>query len=244
MSGDIKQDVKQQEREKHILDKAAELIAHHGYDKTTVGDIAAAAGMSRGILYLHFENKEKLFEALVYRETLLYTRIWLERQDADPNGGTIAAMYRNALFAINSRPLMAAFMRRDRRIFGSYLRKPNNIFQVYQSKSQWTETLGQLQAVGAVRQDIKPELLATILDMLAYGLVSVDEMRAPDEIPPFDETMEAIATLLEQALTPKDGGDASAGKVIIRNFATSILAQLEAAHLSQEQVPEEMSTSA
>lgn len=88
-----------QEREKYILDRAAELIAHHGYDKTTLDDIAAAAGMSRGILYLHFENKEKLFEALVYRETLLYTCIWLECQEANPNGGTIAAMYRNALFA-------------------------------------------------------------------------------------------------------------------------------------------------
>jgi AcrR family transcriptional regulator len=206
-----------------------------------LGDIATAAGISRGILYLHFENKEKLFEALVYRETLLYTRIWLERQDVDPNGGTIAAMYRNALFAINSRPLMAAFMRRDRRIFGSYLRKPNNIFQLYQSKSQWTETLSQLQTVGAVRQDIKPELLATILDMLAYGLVSVDEMRTPEEIPPFDETMEAIAILLDQALIPKDGGDPSAGKAIIRDFATSILMQIEGSHLNKEQVPEEVS---
>ena len=168
---------------------------------------------------------------------MLYTRLWLERQDADPNGGTIAAMYRNALYAINSRPLMAAFMRRDRRLFGSYLRKPNNIFQVYQSKSQWTETLHQLQEVGAVRQDIKPELLATILDMLSYGLVNVDEMRLPEEIPPFDEMMEAIATLLDQALMPKEGGNSSAGKQIIHDFAISILAQLEQAQVEQHAKP-------
>lgn len=218
---------KQQEREQQILDAASMLMIRHGYDKTTLGDIAEAAGIGRGILYLHFENKARLFEALVHREIIQYTRIWLERQAEDPNGGTIAAMYRNALFAIKSRPLMTALMRRDRRIFGNYLRKPNNIFQVYTSTSPWTETLRQLQDVGAVRQDIKPELLATILDMLSYGLVSVDEMRTPAEIPPFDETIDAIATLLDQALMPKEGGNTSAGKTIIHNFATSILAQLE-----------------
>ena len=220
-------DHKQQTREQLILDSAAALIVHHGYDKTTFGDIATAAGLSRGLLYLHFANKDALLEALIYRETLLYTRIWLARQTADPQGGTIAAMYRNALFAINSRPLMAAFMRRDRRIFGSYLRRSGTDFQAYSSKSQWTTTLQQLQEVGAVRADIAPEVLACILDMLAYGLVSVDEFRRPDEIPPFDTTMEAIAALFDQALTPASGADLAAGKAIIHNFATRALAQFE-----------------
>jgi TetR/AcrR family acrAB operon transcriptional repressor len=186
-----------------------------------LGEIAEAAGIGRGLLYLHFENKERLFEALVYQEILQYTRLWLDRQSEDPNGGTIAAMYRNALSAIKSRPLMTAFMRRDRRIFGSYLRKPSNLFQTYSSKSAWTETLRQLQEVGAVRQDIAPELLATILDMLSYGLISVDEMRTPEEIPPFDD----------------------AGKIIIHRFATSILAQLEQSQRIRETGELEVGTS-
>jgi AcrR family transcriptional regulator len=235
---------KYQQRETHILDIAARLIIQQGYDKTTLGDIAEAAGLSRGLVYLHFENKPKLFEALVQREILLYTRVWLERQDADPNGGTISAMYRNALFAIKRRPLMAALMRRDRRVFGSYLRKPNNIFQSYKSSSAWTATLRQLQEVGAVRQDIKPELLAIILDMLAYGLVSVDELASPESVPSYDEMMEAIALLLDQALLPKNGGNASAGKEIIRNFATSVLTQLEQEQRQKEAIAVESSDSA
>jgi AcrR family transcriptional regulator len=231
-------DEKQQKREAHILDMAAHLITHHGYDKTTLGDIAEAAGISRGVLYLHFANKEKLVEALINREILLYSRIWSERQDADPNGGTIAAMYRNALFAINSRPLMAALMRRDRHIFGSYLRKPNNISEVYQSRSPWTETLHKLQEVGAVRQDIKPDVLAAILDMLSYGLVSVDEIRQPEEIPPFDDLMEAIAALMDRALAPKEGGNLEAGKAIIHDFATAALSQFERTQFTRAQLEE------
>ena len=216
---------KQAQRELHILDVAAELIIHHGYDKTTMSDIAAAAGIGRGVLYLHFENKEKLFEALLLRETLAYSQNWLERLQADAEGSTVAAMYRNVLAAINSRPFMAAMMRRDRHVFGSYLRKPGNLFATLQAKSSWTETLRALQAAGTVRDDIDPAVLACILDMQTYGLVNLDQFRQPNEIPPFDQLMEGIALLMDQALTPDGGGDRAAGKAIIRDFAITALAR-------------------
>jgi AcrR family transcriptional regulator len=56
------------EREKRILDAAAALFTHYGFDKTTVSDIAAEAGVSKGAIYLHFESKENLLEALLLRE--------------------------------------------------------------------------------------------------------------------------------------------------------------------------------
>ncbi len=46
------------ERAQRILDAAANLIAHYGYDKTTVDDIARAAGVSKGAIYLHYRSKE------------------------------------------------------------------------------------------------------------------------------------------------------------------------------------------
>ena len=58
----------QHEREQRILDAAANLIAHYGYDKTTVDEIAREAGVSKGAIYLHFKSKEDLFEALLLRE--------------------------------------------------------------------------------------------------------------------------------------------------------------------------------
>src|SRR5262245_26092275 len=104
-----------------------------GYDKTTMGDIADEVGVSRGIVYLHFDSKESLLEALIYREVRQYAETWLEHIEADPRGGTIGGIYRAVLYAINSRPFMAAIMRRDRRIVGSYLRKPDNLFASMQS---------------------------------------------------------------------------------------------------------------
>lgn len=44
---------------------AAELFLRYGFARTTMGDIAKAAAMSRPALYLLFPNKEEVFEATV-----------------------------------------------------------------------------------------------------------------------------------------------------------------------------------
>ena len=62
-----------EQREQRILDAALDLFVHYGYDKTTVSDIAHEAGVSKGAIYLHFESKDDLFEALLIRELTLYS---------------------------------------------------------------------------------------------------------------------------------------------------------------------------
>jgi AcrR family transcriptional regulator len=47
-----------------ILDAALDLFRHYGYRRTSMEDIAGAAGVAKGTLYLYFESKEDLFEAL------------------------------------------------------------------------------------------------------------------------------------------------------------------------------------
>ncbi|MFJ4820778.1 TetR/AcrR family transcriptional regulator [Streptomyces sp. NPDC088801] len=51
------------DRTEHILDAALTAFCQYGYGKTTMQDIARAAGMSRAALYLHFPSKEDLFRA-------------------------------------------------------------------------------------------------------------------------------------------------------------------------------------
>jgi len=50
-----------------ILDTALKLFAHHGYGATSVRDIAAEAGLSKGNVYHHFPDKESIFRALLDR---------------------------------------------------------------------------------------------------------------------------------------------------------------------------------
>jgi AcrR family transcriptional regulator len=53
-----------EERRKEILDAALRLFAERGFNDTTVGDIAAAAGMGTGTVYLYFPSKEHVLMGL------------------------------------------------------------------------------------------------------------------------------------------------------------------------------------
>jgi AcrR family transcriptional regulator len=52
-------------RQKAILEAAWAAFSTYGYRKTSMDDIAQAAGMSRPALYLHFRNKEDICRSLV-----------------------------------------------------------------------------------------------------------------------------------------------------------------------------------
>ena len=50
-----------------LLDAAAALFADHGFDRTTVRDIAAHAGVNQALLFRYFGTKEALFEEVMAR---------------------------------------------------------------------------------------------------------------------------------------------------------------------------------
>lgn len=50
-----------------ILDAAEQLFVIHGISRTTLQHIASAAGLTRGAIYWHFEDKAALFNALMER---------------------------------------------------------------------------------------------------------------------------------------------------------------------------------
>ncbi|KSV82333.1 MULTISPECIES: TetR/AcrR family transcriptional regulator [Ensifer] len=53
-----------------ILDAARGLFVTRGYADTSTPDIVAAAGLTRGALYHHFEDKKALFRAVAEREAI------------------------------------------------------------------------------------------------------------------------------------------------------------------------------
>ncbi len=58
-------------RKKQILDATLRLLVSQSFDRTTVDAIAKEAGISKGSVYLYFENKGAIIDALVRRYSLL-----------------------------------------------------------------------------------------------------------------------------------------------------------------------------
>lgn len=218
---------KSDEREQRILDAALSLFIYYGYDKTTIADIALKAGISKGAIYLHFKSKTELFDLLLMREMKIYGESWLKLIENDPKGGTIGGMYKNMLYAMTSSPLISALFKQDKNILGSYLSKLDYQFRTERSQSMRHEFIEMMQNADAVRKDVDPKVTAHIMDMLGYGLISMEGFKAEEDIPPMEDIIEGIADLMDRALLPEGGGNSNAGKVIIQQIADVTRQQLE-----------------
>ncbi len=210
-------------REQRILDAAAKLIVHYGYDKTTVSDIAREAGISKGAIYLHYSSKEALFEALLYREVLAYSDDWLRRFEADESIWSFVGMFKLMLLTLQAHPFMIAIFRRDPHVFGSFLRRDSTVLQ--QKGAANAQLFGMLQGVGAMRADIDPKVIAHLLNLFAYGLVNAEEAVPQEGAPSFDDTVEGLALLLDRGLAPEDGGNREAAKAIIQQISGALREQ-------------------
>ncbi len=60
-----------EERRAQLVDTALRLFAEKGFERTTIKDLAEAAGVAQGLFYHYFENKEALLFAAVDRQGFL-----------------------------------------------------------------------------------------------------------------------------------------------------------------------------
>jgi len=71
-------------RRAELIDCAQGLFLSRGYERTTVNDVIAATGLSKGAFYHHFRSKEDLLEAIAER----FARVsvaFIEALQADPS---------------------------------------------------------------------------------------------------------------------------------------------------------------
>lgn len=65
-----------------ILDTAEHVFSQRGVSHTSLADIAAAAGVTRGAIYWHFRNKADLFDAMMNRVALPMEQMTARASDA------------------------------------------------------------------------------------------------------------------------------------------------------------------
>lgn len=81
-----------------ILDASLRLFSERGFARTTVRDIARAAGITDAAIYYHFQSKRELLDALVEERGFLHSLQNLERLTADlPLADTVVWMARGAI---------------------------------------------------------------------------------------------------------------------------------------------------
>jgi AcrR family transcriptional regulator len=72
------------ERRRQLLDAGAELFARHSFEEISMRDIAAAAGVSKPLLYHYFPSKIDLFKAAVADKATELQRLIEPSRDGPP----------------------------------------------------------------------------------------------------------------------------------------------------------------
>src|SRR4051812_34903221 len=74
------------ERRQAIIDAAMEEFVARGFAATRLDDIAKRAGVAKGTIYLHFKDKESMFEELI---RIAIVPLVMRMQEPPPAGGAI-----------------------------------------------------------------------------------------------------------------------------------------------------------
>lgn len=72
-------------KRRQILEGAREVFLAHGFDGASMGEIARRAGVSKGTLYVYFDSKEALFEALTLAERHTQAEVLFRLDDENSN---------------------------------------------------------------------------------------------------------------------------------------------------------------
>jgi len=126
-------------KRQRVLESARRCFGERGFAGATVAAIAADAGVSNGLLYQFFRNKEHLFTVVLSEVIRDWVRAMVPR-DEKSSAAALEAMFRRSVDFCRSHPLLPALMTGDRAL-----------------------ELGRIGNPGADRVEPHRELVASIL---------------------------------------------------------------------------------
>jgi AcrR family transcriptional regulator len=158
-----------------LLDAAEKTLIAKGYEKSTMQDIAAAAGCAVGTIYVHFKSKEEFFKAIVQRRLAEIQSVVQEALQAARNPRDLLRIFiethvRWAHANVEFVNLACTVLPMRYYDFEARL---NEI--VPDCKDQMEPTIlaaiGEGQQQGMIRRDIAPEILAEMLHGMMITLL-------------------------------------------------------------------------
>jgi TetR/AcrR family acrAB operon transcriptional repressor len=188
------------ERRSRLLEAASGLFARWGFDKTSVEEIAADAGISKGAVYLEFPDKDSLLKAVVHQEFTRFLEDWLVRLEREEGEWSFALVFKLSLSAMGASPLVKALVTRDQRVYGTYLRRHKELLTL--GISMRAQLFDRLAGAGVIREDIPAPVLAHLLSVMSYGLIIGAEVFPENAKVPFEESLHALGMLLDRGLAP------------------------------------------
>ncbi|MBP1687191.1 MAG: TetR/AcrR family transcriptional regulator [Deltaproteobacteria bacterium] len=155
-----------------ILDAAGYCFAERGLRGTTLEDVAAAAHVSKPLIYKHFDGKSGLVDAVIEQ---VHVDWWAASSrgidTAKSAADALATKFRATIEAAEKRPLLRAILRQDL-TFLSAEHRAHFARARAQSRQRTVDILRWGVRAGEFRVDINVEPTADALETVLAGLVT------------------------------------------------------------------------
>jgi len=179
-----------QEREQLILQAAEELLVEKGYHETSIDEIAARVGVSKGTIYLHFQSKDELILALFERNQQLFkqaieTQLAAENDPRTTLQSLLTYLY-SGMYGKHFQALRAIFFQSPE----LRARLAERRGEHHEGWSELAERVGQILDVGKRNGQFDPTMptpvmvamYTNLLHPMSYARLLEDERMEPAEI--------------------------------------------------------------
>lgn len=188
------------ERAEQILRTAAGLIERWGFDKTTVDDIARAAGVAKGTIYLHWKTRDELFVALLRQERVSMLDDIRRRLADDAAAPIVRTVFRHFAAAMLRRPLLRAVVVNDQAVLGRLAaqrrQRPGDLVQ----RAGFAEYLALLQEHRAIRSDFSLREHVSVVSATFMGSLVTNSLMPEEYALTDEESADLIAETVHRTL--------------------------------------------
>jgi AcrR family transcriptional regulator len=156
-----------------LLDAAAQCFASSGYTRTTVEQIAAAAGASKAIVYHHFRGKESILEALLERMLADWSRVSDLEAYLATGAGVLDAFERSLRAALDfarKSPLLRALFQLDPALLLGLGGSAAVQRAMREARERMVAAMRRGLASGELRAELDPERAADLLRLVTIAL--------------------------------------------------------------------------
>jgi len=179
-----------------VLNAAVRLFNEHGYDATSMFDIAESLGITKSSVYHHINGKEHLLQMAVDRAL---DGLFEAAEDVRSSGGLaierLAQLMRRSVLVLDERFEFVTLLLRVR---GNTAVEQHALARRRVFDGIVTDLVKQAQAEGSVRPDVDPATAARLL----FGMVnSLSEWYRPDRGLAAQDLADALAKIAFKGLT-------------------------------------------
>ncbi|HPE66716.1 MAG TPA: TetR/AcrR family transcriptional regulator [Synergistales bacterium] len=202
-----------EEKRRNLMDAAIEEIAANGIEGASYNRIIERSGLSKGVVYYYFENKESLYKTVleeVERQFIAAVGTLRIPDDKDAFWDVCDMHYTKALkfAASNLRIVDVARSFIEPACSPSMDKGP--VFESLQRAERWTRcVLRKGQELGALRQDVDFELLRNVVQAVGYTMDSwlFDKLRSEPDAVDIERFVSFALDMFKRILSPKGLGE-------------------------------------